>query len=73
MTPVIAPTLCFAVQMLQAQNTYPYAPILIDRCTGRTWILAFKLAPDAANPQFSWTPLPMGDEIGKPAMTRLGR
>jgi hypothetical protein len=49
---------CFEV-IPAAANVIPYGPILVDRCTGHTWVLARAEAGDAKGKSFAfrWFPL----------------
>jgi hypothetical protein len=59
--PASPSTLCYEVVSTTA-STLPYAPILVDRCTGRTWLLAGDRVADAQGKPtgafaFRWHPL----------------
>jgi hypothetical protein len=59
--PASPSTLCYEVVSTTA-STLPYAPLLVDRCTGRTWLLAGDRVADAQGKPtgafaFRWHPL----------------
>jgi hypothetical protein len=44
-------------------NLAPYSPILIDKCTGKTWILSkVTLREGKQDCVFRWSPVRVGDE-----------
>jgi hypothetical protein len=61
-------TACFEV-VSSNQNTAPQRPILVNRCTGATWLLEKRFARDAGGKltrafSWYWNPLPIGSTDG---------
>jgi hypothetical protein len=59
-TPSLPATSCFDV-VPTASDASPNAPIMIDRCTGRTWLLVrTPLDKDGASFTYLWYPIGAG-------------
>jgi hypothetical protein len=52
---------CFAVEMSHSTQGNPQGSILLDRCTGKTWLLLC-IRNDTAGCAFQWAPIPDATE-----------
>ena len=54
-------TACFKVEMSHSTQGNPQGSILLDRCTGKTWLLLC-IRNDTAGCAFQWAPIPDATE-----------
>ena len=52
---------CFTVEMSHSTQGNPQGSILLDRCTGKTWLLLW-IRNDNAGCAFRWAPIPDATE-----------
>ena len=52
---------CFKVEMSHSTQGNPQGSILLDRCTGKTWLLLC-IRNDTAGCAFQWAPIPDATE-----------
>src|SRR5262249_58673646 len=52
---------CFTVEMSHSTQGNPQGSILLDRCTGKTWLLLC-IRNDTAGCAFRWAPIPDATE-----------
>jgi hypothetical protein len=52
---------CFTVEMSHSTQGNPQGSILLDRCTGKTWLLLC-IRNDTAGCAFQWAPIPDATE-----------
>jgi hypothetical protein len=52
---------CFTVEMSHSAQGNPQGSILLDRCTGKTWLLLC-IRNDTAGCAFQWAPIPDATE-----------
>jgi hypothetical protein len=52
---------CFKVEMSHSTQGNPQGSILLDRCTGKTWLLLC-IRNDTAGCAFQWAPIPDANE-----------
>src|SRR5262249_7487311 len=52
---------CFTVEMSHSTQGNPQGPILLARCTGKTWLLLC-IRNDTAGCAFQWAPIPNATE-----------
>jgi hypothetical protein len=52
---------CFTVEMSRSTQGNPQGSILLDRCTGKTWLLLC-IRNDTAGCAFRWAPIPDATE-----------
>ena len=52
---------CFTVEMSHSTQGNPQGSILLDRCTGKTWLLLC-IRNDSAGCAFQWAPIPDATE-----------
>jgi hypothetical protein len=55
------PSGCFTVEMSHSTQGNPQGSILLDRCTGKTWLLLC-IRNDTAGCAFQWAPIPDATE-----------
>jgi hypothetical protein len=59
--PPTTTTGCFKVEMSHSTQGNPQGSILLDRCTGKTWLLLC-IRNDTAGCAFQWAPIPDANE-----------
>ena len=52
---------CFTIEMSHSTQGNPQGSILLDRCTGKTWLL-FCIRNETAGCAFQWAPIPDATE-----------